>query len=235
MDAWREHIEDLRVGATTRLFNEDGSTEDDASRVYRYVCHGRLMLIENVDDGFTVLPETGTMLAKHRSRCATIWNDKTPMPGSAVSGSGVDKSTAKSLTDLRNKAELARNGKTPAKRAQDAYKAELWQTDLIAHTPSLRLSAFKPPPGHKQLLRTHWSVASTRSTRTLSPSTNDLRKLSGALVADLPERVLPTAGVSANGDGCIDVEEDPDLASVTEEAYEAMAAEWLSVALSAYH
>ena len=70
----RAALEDVQNAA---LEAEVGKREaaDDASGRRKRIAAGRLVDLENVMSYFKVKKETGTVLAKHRERARTLWND----------------------------------------------------------------------------------------------------------------------------------------------------------------
>lgn len=242
---WKHHRETLRNNAENRIESYEVTSEstlsgyipeDTTARANRYIDHGRLSLVENIEDGFTVLTQTTKVCAKHRARSATKWGGKTPKPtGGKHTTSNDDTDTPKALTELRNKAEKARTGASLVSRLSAADKAASWRNDLLANAPSARLmDSGVPAPDVKQAspdLRAHWMCASSPRNRTLHPSEKDPTALSTSLQGPMPlRRELPGAGPtdSQNNafEGNAETEYDSDLVPISEEEYELEAAHW---------
>lgn len=207
---WRDWTR--RLEATANAFPID---EDGESRQRRYIAHGRLAQIENVQFGFTVNQATAVALAKHRGRARSLWKDDgsdKPGCGQIRAPDEAQRSAMKELADLHAKADRMRGSADLVSRLKRAATTDQWGAQLTSALPSALLrtgscSANVADRAHGQdtaaapeRLKRAWPAAAEPANRTAAPlpSFRNVREINKALLEPLPPR--GPAPASALGD-----------------------------------
>ena len=181
---WIDHVDQLEEDACLyRPREEDG---DEPARRKRLIAAGRLFDIDNLKHGFKAPKVSSTMGMKRRSRYRTFWNDENRPPVSeSDSMNGEQRSAAKEIQKLREKAERMRAKKDIATRLNEANAAKAAADLLRAQLPSHR-AASASVAGSK--LSEMWKSAASPAYRTTRGISRDVREVSRANGKPMPAR-----------------------------------------------
>ena len=132
---WTRYIADLNYEAcfSARLRTAEAPDGSNAAEVAlndaeRIIATGRLFAIQGIIIGFRTNREVAVMLAKHRSRSATICNSKNKPCG--LGGGDLSREARealKQIASLNEKSNKARGGVNILKRIENAKKASAWE------------------------------------------------------------------------------------------------------------
>ena len=180
---WIDHVDQLEEDAC--LYHPREENGDELARRKRLIAAGRLFDIDNVKQGFTAPKDSSNMGMKRRSRSRTFWNDSNRPPVSESDLNGEQRSAAKEIQKLREKAERMRGKKDVATRLNEANAAKAAADLLRAQLPSHR-AANASVAGSK--LRELWKSAASPAYRTTRGISRDVREVSRANGKPMPAR-----------------------------------------------
>ena len=100
----------------------------------RMNAHHRLTVIENIDQGFTVVREIALMGAKHRARARTLWNSSNRPAGSAADGDGDDEGR-RLMNEILDRADRMRGKPDAVARVNQASSVRSFGLRLAASLP----------------------------------------------------------------------------------------------------
>ena len=228
--SWTEHLKKLAEGAC--LYGPREEDYDEPARRARLIAAARLSDIENMTQGFKAPKASSAMLMKHRSRYRTFWTDRNRPPLSASCVNGEQRTAAKEIQKLREKAERLRGKKDITTRLRHANNVKSFTELLQKHLPS-QIATKSVAAGSK--LRELWKSASAPARRTTRGVPREPKHVSDANAKPMPaQNVTPLRDVIKNiifrppsfiSDSSTLPAESP-FAEISDAAYDQAAAKW---------
>ena len=180
---WIMHVNQLEKDAC--LYDPREQVGDELARRQRLIAAARLFDIESLKEGFNAPKKSSVLNMKLRSMYRTFWNDSNRPPLSESDVNGEQRSAAKEIQKLREKAERMRGKKDIATRLNEANTAKAAADLLRAQLPSQR-EGNASVPGSK--LCELWRSAATPARRTTRGVSRDVRDVSKANAQPIPAR-----------------------------------------------